>query len=99
MAGTRGRPATLLTTLKLGEWTAVTDAHQLDEDLLTAECPFPGVSAAHVWGLFGSSSSITRSESPTGGRSRPSSSGSHAPSTRSAGSLRPRADGAGRPPS
>ena len=41
------RPTTLVGTLKAGVWESAMAA-QLDEDLLP-DCPFPGVSACHVW--------------------------------------------------
>jgi hypothetical protein len=44
----RERPLTLTRALKEGSWTAAL-AQQLDGDLLSEECPYPGPSSCRVW--------------------------------------------------
>ncbi len=44
----RERPLTLRRALKEGSWEA-SMAHQLDGELLSEDCPYPGPSARRVW--------------------------------------------------
>lgn len=44
----RERPLTLTRALKQGSWEAGM-AHQLDGELLSDDCPYPGPSARRVW--------------------------------------------------
>jgi hypothetical protein len=44
----RERPLTLTRALKEGSWEAGM-AHQLDGELLSEDCPYPGPSARRVW--------------------------------------------------
>ena len=44
----RERPLTLTRALKQGSWE-VGMAHQLDGELLSEDCPYPGPSARRVW--------------------------------------------------
>ena len=44
----RERPLTLTRALKQGSWEAGM-AHQLDGELLSEDCPYPGPSARRVW--------------------------------------------------
>jgi hypothetical protein len=44
----RERPLTLTRALKEGSWEAGM-AHQLDGDLLSEDCAYPGLSARRVW--------------------------------------------------
>ena len=49
MVAAAARPTTLVTALKAGAWEAARMTHQLDEDLLPPDCPFPGELARCVW--------------------------------------------------
>ena len=44
----RERPLTLTRALKDGSWEAGM-AHQLDGELLSEDCPYPGPSSRRVW--------------------------------------------------
>ena len=44
----RERPLTLTRALKQGSWEAGM-AHQLDGELLSEDCPYPGPSTCRVW--------------------------------------------------
>jgi hypothetical protein len=49
VTGVRERPLTLTRALKAGSWEAGSMAHQLDGELLSEDCPYPGPSARRVW--------------------------------------------------